>query len=687
MAYIPNNENYKTIIYSGESAHKIKIVFDDVELEDADRYCEKLTLKRRILPDDGSKRFSLDNFVSQEIELILHDVNDTIMSMIKDKVEISIGTIVDSNSLGDIYEYIPIGIFNIQDTPKTDKNKITLTLRDNAVLFDFYYNAQPLAEANNGTMTKMNILEDICSKANVMHDIQGFSGMNDVVSSYDNTITARTYISYLAEQAGAIASINREGKLIFVKLKDLTVQKIPLSVVEKYEIGEIYKIERVVYEDAIRKYETTSDENVGTLYINSANPYISSQEQINNIFDNINDFEIDSLTTGRILGDPTIDCYDMIEIYGYYDDDNHFVDDETTVIARTLANHTLVYNGSLISQYNTQIGIEQRIENVTLKSEPTFQKYARTLIDNIENRIELVVAEQNEQKSQIAQTKMEVDGIQNLFQITGGANMIKDSQLLINDGSLWIKGGISANNLFPSSNLHPSSSIYPLERYFNNSNYVGGYDASLIGKTVSVAKIGVSNGKITTSNTNITDLIIGEMYTLSFKVSNDANTNSRIKLTGNSNIVYDKTFEEETDMEEISYSFIAQTSNYILSIQSTSTDDGYIYVYDLMLNKGDIQSWQPATGELISTTIKLSQLGVQVYSTGSEIATLMTSEGFQIRRFQNSTLYEIVTEFTKNGFKTKKGIMEELQINNFDFRTINHEGYETLILYKKESEE
>jgi len=110
------------------------------------------------------------------------------------------------------------------------------------------------------------------------------------------------------------------------------------------------------------------------------------------------------------------------------------------------------------------------------------------------------------------------------------------------------------------------------------------------------------------------------------------------------------------------------------------------HIYDLMLNKGDVMPWEPASGEIVSTTIKLSQLGVQVYSTGSEIATLMTSEGFTVRHFSNGTLYEIITEFNKDGFISKKGILKELQINNFDFKTITYQGYETLILYKKESD-
>ena len=62
MAYI-TSENYKRIIYSGEAKHKIKILFDGIELEDADVFCEKLTVSSRIVPNCNT-RFSLDNFIS-----------------------------------------------------------------------------------------------------------------------------------------------------------------------------------------------------------------------------------------------------------------------------------------------------------------------------------------------------------------------------------------------------------------------------------------------------------------------------------------------------------------------------------------------------------------------------------------------------------------------------------------------
>lgn len=90
MAYNVSNQ-YKTIIYSQDDDNDIKIFFNEVELVDAGYYVEKVSCNSRILPDDGGKRFSLDNFISKDIEIILHNVN---IETIQDQVEIQIGTMV-----------------------------------------------------------------------------------------------------------------------------------------------------------------------------------------------------------------------------------------------------------------------------------------------------------------------------------------------------------------------------------------------------------------------------------------------------------------------------------------------------------------------------------------------------------------------------------------------------------------
>lgn len=257
-----------------------------------------------------------------------------------------------------------------------------------------------------------------------------------------------------------------------------------------------------------------------------------------------------------------------------------------------------------------------------------------------------------------SQLQQSVKNLQAVFQVTGGNNLIKDSQGLLND-DVW--------------------------SYLDGGTYLHGYDANLIGKTASVASLAIKNGKQTSKYGNISGLVIGSQHTLSFKISNDENTITTVRLIGNKT-VYEETFNEKLDMKEIVFSFITETSNYTLEIESETTLDGYCYIYDLMLNKGDVIPWEPANGEINGTVLKMSQMGLSVYCTGSEIATLMTSQGFQIRRFANSNLYEIVTEFTKDGFISNIGKLKELIVDSFDFKEVTYQGYKTLILYRKESE-
>ena len=373
---------YTDIIYSQDDKNRIRIWFNNVELSDAGQYCESLSGTNRVLPNDGGKRFTIGNFISKEYTLILRDL--PVATVIADQVRISIGTLVDSDN--DTWEDVPIGIFNIQDTPQTDKNKVTIKLRDNRIKFDFGYNAQPLIEQQGGAATLGQILSDICTQAGVINDVSSFAGDSISVAIYDNSIKATNYVSYIAEQAGAIPIITREGHLNFIYLNNLSTWRIPLSIVEKYEIGTPFTIERVVYESGIIKYETSNDDTKETLYLDAANMYINSLAQVISVFNVVENFELDSATTGKVLGNPAIDPYDLIEIY---DDD----DTNEPTIFKTLANNTYTFNGVHRQTFDTQIGKEERTENVTISGEGAFKKTVKTEIDNIEATVSTIVSQ------------------------------------------------------------------------------------------------------------------------------------------------------------------------------------------------------------------------------------------------------------------------------------------------------
>ena len=412
---------YEEIIYSQDDRNRARIWFNNVELQDVGIKCEKITRKSRILPDDGKKIFSLSNFIATEIEVVLHNVD---LQDIVDQVKISIGTLVSSSSLGDTYEDVPLGIFNIQNTPVVNDNKVTLKLRDNRVKFDFGYNAKTLIDNNyvlttdttyqastlyyvfvqsvdsyvqliegtdynvgdaivgdvynkKNTVTKMQILNDICLQAGVVNTVTSFEFDDDEIGIYDDSINASNYVYYLAEQCGCIPIINRLGELEFLDLTNLYTWRIPRSILPSpYTLGTPYQIERVVYEQGITKYESSPNETLDTLFLDSSNPYIDRQEQIDYIYNLLDGFTIDTATTQKMLGNPAIDPYDLIEVY-----DDRDVSEPT--IFKTLANQLYTFNGKHGQQFTTEIGKEQRTENVKKNSEATFKKWAKTTIDNV----------------------------------------------------------------------------------------------------------------------------------------------------------------------------------------------------------------------------------------------------------------------------------------------------------------
>ena len=467
MAYINfqncTKQEYDNTIYGQNDVNSCKLYFNNVELQDADNYLEKITFTKRVLPENGKKVFSLDNFIAEEVEIIIHDI-DT--SIIQDKVRIELGTLVNNT-----YEYVPMGVYNIQDTPTRNDDKITIKLRDNAVLFDFNYNAKPLIDSLGGSATKMQILQDICSQANVTCGVSSFLGDSDLIGTYDNTIKARMYVAYLAEQAGCIAKIDRNGELIFIPLNNLYTQRIPLSVVSKYVKGTTYTIERLVYELGTIKFETSSDETLQTLYISSLNPYISTQEQIQNIFNIVGGYEIDTVEIlSNIIGNPSIDGYDLIQVY---DDES----ENDVVVFTTLANNTLTYNGKFKSKYKTEIGLEERKENTTNVGEAVFQKNITSEIDRlngvitteVENNIlnpnnpNSVVSQMTSIKQDYAEIKAQISDIADITTSAEDTDAQIELENINTSEPITIKIHPVNENisyLYPNSGLFPSPTTY-----------------------------------------------------------------------------------------------------------------------------------------------------------------------------------------------------------------------------------
>lgn len=643
MAYVnlknTTIDKYDQIIYSGDARYKIKITFNETELENADIHLEKMVRSSRVLPDDASKRFTLDNFIAQTIQLTLHDI-DT--STIQEPINISLGVLVDSDN--EIYEYVPLGVFNIQEKPTTDKGVTTLKLIDNRVKFDTPYNGKELIDANGGSVTKKQVLNDICEKAGVVNDIDTFLGEDDKIGIYDNTIKGTTYVAYMLEQAGCFAIITREGHLGKAELNDLTVHRIPSSIVEENfskEKDKSFKVERVVYEDAIRKYDSNTDESIDgstlqTLYLNAANPYISSQEQIESIYTKLKDFEINSVVTQKVMGNPRIDPWDIIEVYDYYSSEENV--DNKPVLFRTLANQEFTYTGICLATYKTEIGQEAQKENVTVNSQATLQKWARTEIDNVNAKITLTTGQVESVANEIDNNiykKYQVDelvlnsskGVINTFSEAGGNNIFRNT-------GLWFE---------TSGDERTDTSLYD---YWDGALEKGSEKdaANLI---CFILKAGIL--------TQIEQVANGK-YTVSFKYKKLIEQSvTSVRINGVEYSLDVKSDRETTllttDEAQEFLQNIEVTENSIRVDFITDTDNS-MELYDIMVNMGETKlAYSQNQNEVTTDTVNISK-GITIRSTSTDTTFKAQADGIRVEDRAGG----VITDFTDEGLKTGRMI-------------------------------
>lgn len=214
------------------------------------------------------------------------------------------------------------------------------------------------------------------------------------VAVYDNTISARTYLSYISEQAGGFAYIGRDGKL-YIKIIGEYTSELPIKYFQDFKWGENFKISRVRYEDGIQLFEAGVETN-NTIYINQENMYIVNQEQIDNIYNTLNGLEIYSFEGNSII-DPALDVGDLLLIDGKY----------------VIYQGSSQYGGKFKANISSKIQCKSKEETTTrIPSQKTINRRVESRINQVEGSIEQTISEvddQNQKISNVTQTVNELN--------------------------------------------------------------------------------------------------------------------------------------------------------------------------------------------------------------------------------------------------------------------------------------
>lgn len=279
--------------------------------------------------------------------------------------------------------------------------------------------------------------------------------MNKQVAVYDNTVSARTYLSYIAEQAGGFVCIGRDGKLYIRKIGQ-NVAELPLRYFQTFKWGDKFKFSRVRYEDGIQLFEK-GNETDNTVYINQDNMYIVDQEQIDNIYNQLNGLEVYGFEGDSII-DPALDVGDLLLIDGKY------------VIYQGSSEYARRFKASISSK----IQCKEKEETTTrTPSQKTINRRVQSQIDQVEGRITELIEETGEYDGRITEVEKSVEGIQQQVkeiaeykrEVSGTTEILLQNAGKADVLKLEVQGNKTyESNLFPRTNLYPRAGLHPNQR-------------------------------------------------------------------------------------------------------------------------------------------------------------------------------------------------------------------------------
>ena len=182
--------NYKKNVYTCRQ-HELKIYIDEQRINDS--YIFDFNSNYELLTD----KIELGSTPMQQIELTLH----------KDAIPNTHQEIyIESGILNG--EIVPVGYFTIVDIQDENEYTTKIVANDYMDKFEFNFDGSNYVPCSTGAL-----LGHICNQAGVELATPTFLNSNVVINVYDNTISARKFISMIAEQAGGFACIGRDGRL------------------------------------------------------------------------------------------------------------------------------------------------------------------------------------------------------------------------------------------------------------------------------------------------------------------------------------------------------------------------------------------------------------------------------------------------------------------------------------------
>lgn len=298
MAYI-TSDNYKELIYSETSEQYLNIIINGEAINR--NYVRNIKVKDDVFDSDV---FTLGNATICEWEL---ELDNELVSTLDDFDEVEIEhVLVLSDSTNEV---IPLGTYMVQKQDDNTDNYTKYKLYDYMKKFDVEVDFSSIVPC-----TRYELAKYLCDQCGVPLANSSFINGDIEVSTYDNTLSAKTYLVLISERAGGFAKVNRNKQLVIKSFGEVDVHELPVNKMGEYKTDKLRIISKVIYENSLQKFEA-GDDTGETVFLTSESIFACSQEEVDNIYNSIKGLQYQSLEV-RIWGNPAIDTGDIIKANG-----------------------------------------------------------------------------------------------------------------------------------------------------------------------------------------------------------------------------------------------------------------------------------------------------------------------------------------------------------------------------------
>ena len=390
------NDEIREIFYSGGADYKAKVLINGTEINQ--NKIEKITILNPFF-DNTSQTFYLGQFISQKVEIYFNDINEISTT---GNVEISIGVRKDTDN--NEYTYIPIGKYIIDSSNEDYYNNKKIVCLDYAIKMKTNVDYSNLIIDSSGNITPISIeelLQWLCNYFGIELGTYPDTNKDYLISTYDNTLSGKYYVSLIAELMGGNAVIDRYGKLNIIPIKQEPVVTRNATKNESWEYYNKYIISGVKYDNGTL-YKFSGNDTNNVLYIRSNNMFVLDNYEtlIENIYNAVKDTTICSLKTKQPC-DLSLDRWDLI---GY---------DVDGVKYLTYNNNNITYEMSIVSEINTQI--PTKVQEITTNFIETNDKEKIRKIEYEVNQeklsIKKIIKEIGDREEKETSITEDIDGI------------------------------------------------------------------------------------------------------------------------------------------------------------------------------------------------------------------------------------------------------------------------------------